>query len=215
MEQARQRHYGTRRILRAFQDQRAAGAQRRHDLADGLVERKVPRREGGADANRLAHDDLAHGRVARRNHAAVDPAGFLGMPFGVLGADHHFAHGLGQRFALVQRDVAADFLGALTRQFCHAAQDRGALQRRGLLPRLESALRRGQGAIKVAARGVGQLAKDFLGRRVDDILLAPVASLDEFPINIEGEILVHACLLSRSGRETASLTRRTGTRTGS
>ncbi|MNT91296.1 hypothetical protein D3C72_2323670 [compost metagenome] len=75
-------------------------------------------------------------------------------------------------------------------------------------------MRRGQRAIEVGAGGVGQLAEDFLGRRVDDILFAPVASLDEFPIDIEGEILVHACLLSRSGRETASLTRRAGTRTG-
>jgi hypothetical protein len=43
---------------------------------------------------------------------------------------------------------------------------------------------------------MGQLAKQFLGGRVDDVLLAPVASLDKFPIDVEGEILVHhACLL--------------------
>ncbi|MNS88198.1 hypothetical protein D3C72_1221640 [compost metagenome] len=193
MEQPGQRHHRAGRVLRALQDQRAARAHRGNDLADRLVEREVPRRECGADPDRLAHHDLPHIGLARRNHAAVDAAAFLGVPVGVLGADHHFAHGFGQRLALVQRDIAADLLGALAGQLAHAAQDLAALQRRGLLPRLERALRSGERAVQVGAGRVRQLAQHFLGGRIDDVLLAPVASLDEFTVDIEGEILVHAC----------------------
>ncbi|GAA7755977.1 hypothetical protein HpMS107_05170 [Helicobacter pylori] len=71
-----------------------------------------------------------------------------------------------------------------------------------------------------------QLAEQFLRRRVYDVLLAAVASLDEFSIDVEGEILVHACLLKEmdgaakgarrgwSKNESASLTLWTEVRTG-
>jgi hypothetical protein len=78
--------------------------------------------------------------VARRDHAAVDAAAFLGVPVGVFGAGGDFAHGFGQRLALVQRHVAADFLGAFARQRRNLAQDGRAVHGRGFLPRLERAL---------------------------------------------------------------------------
>ncbi len=210
MEQLGQRHHRAGRIFRALQDQRTAGADGRDHLADRLVEGEVPRRKGSAHPNRLAHHDLAHIGLARRDHAAVDAAAFLGMPFGVLGADHDFADGFGQRLALVQRDVAADLLGALAGQFRHAAQDLGALQRRGLLPAFKGALRGGESAVQIAAVGMRQLAQQFLGGGVDDVLLASIPSLDEFPVDVEGEILVHAFLLQKVACDKRSRCRRGG-----
>ncbi|MNS85821.1 hypothetical protein D3C72_1196970 [compost metagenome] len=143
MEHAGNRHYGAGGVFRALQDDRAAGADRGGDLADGLVVREVPGRERGAHADGFTHDELAHVRVAGRDHAAVDAAAFFGVPVSVFSAGSNFAHSFGQRLALVQRHVAADFLGALARQRCNLAQDGGAIHRRRLLPRFECALRGG------------------------------------------------------------------------
>ncbi|MCY1194025.1 hypothetical protein D9M72_53140 [compost metagenome] len=140
VEHAGDRHDGAGRILGALQHHRAAGADGGGDLADGLVVREVPGRERGADADGFAHDDLAHVGVARRDHAAVDAAAFLGVPVGMLGAGGDFADGFGQRLALVQGHVAPDLLGALARQRRDLAQDGGALHGRGFLPGFEGAL---------------------------------------------------------------------------
>ncbi|MNQ92413.1 hypothetical protein D3C85_1078390 [compost metagenome] len=140
MEHAGNRHDGAGRIFRALQHHRAAGADRGGDLADGLVIREVPGRECGADADGLAYDDLAYIGIARLNHAAINAAAFLGVPVGMFGAGSDFAHGFGQRLALVQSHVAADFLGALARQRGYLAQDGRAVHGRRFLPRFEGAL---------------------------------------------------------------------------
>ncbi len=117
----------------------------------------------------------------------------------MLGADHHLGDRLGQRLALVQRDIAADFLRALAGQLTDAAQDLRALQRRGLLPAVEGPLRGGQGAVQIRGAGVRQFAQHFLRGGIDHVLLAAAAAFDELPIDIKGEVLVHgfSCVLCR------------------
>jgi len=191
VKDARERDDRARRVFGPLEHERAARAERRADLADRLAGREVPRREGRAHAYRLAHDELAHRRVARRNHAPVDAPAFLGMPFGVLGAVLHLVDRLGERLALVQRDVAADPGRALAQQVGGLAKDAAAFERRGVAPGGERALRGGERAIEIFARGVRQLADHLAGGRIEDVLLAAALRRDEFAIDVETEILVH------------------------
>src|SRR5258708_21967508 len=108
MEEPRDRHYRARRILGPLDDDGAAGAERRDDLANRLVEREIPRREGGANADRLLENELAHALGASRDDAPVDAAAFLGGPLRVLRAHGHLAHGLGEGPPLVDRYVSSD-----------------------------------------------------------------------------------------------------------
>ena len=187
MEHAGDGHHGAGRILGALDDDGAAGAHGRGDLADGLVVGKVPGREGGAHADGFAQHHLAHVGQARRDHAAVDAPALLGVPFAVLGARHHLADRLGQRLAHVEHDVAADLLGPLAGELGHLAQDAAALQGRALLPALEGALRGGQRAVEVFTGGVRQPGDHLAGGRIDDVLLAAAAALDEFAVDVEAQ----------------------------
>ena len=81
-------------------DHRATRRQRGRDLACDHGHRKVPRRDGGADANRLAQQQQAAVVVKLRQGLAVDAFGFFGKPLHKAGAIGDFAFGLGQRLAL-------------------------------------------------------------------------------------------------------------------
>ena len=59
-EAAHQLDAAARRLFRGLDDDRAAGRERAADLARRRQRREIPRREGGDDADRLLHDDLAH-----------------------------------------------------------------------------------------------------------------------------------------------------------
>ena len=175
-----------------LEHQRAPRAERGHALADRLVEREVPRRERGTDADRLAQHELAHAVDARRDHAAVDAAAFLGVPLGVLGAHHHFADGLGDRLALVERHVRADCLRSFAREFGDLPQDLAALHRRRLLPRLERARGAGQREVEVCGRRVRQPADDLVGGRIEDVLFATAFAFDELAVDVQREVFVDA-----------------------
>ena len=79
--------------------------------------------------------------------AAIKRFGGAALQF--FGATGHLADRFGQRLAHVERDVAADVLGALARQVADLAQDAGTLHRRALLPGAEGALRCGQRTVEV------------------------------------------------------------------
>ena len=51
---------GAGRLLRRLENERAAGGERAADLARRRQRREIPRREGGDDADRLLHHDLAN-----------------------------------------------------------------------------------------------------------------------------------------------------------
>ena len=71
VEEPRDRHERARRILGSLDDDGATGAEGRDDLADRLVVREIPRREGGDDADRFFQHELPHALRARGNHAAA------------------------------------------------------------------------------------------------------------------------------------------------
>jgi hypothetical protein len=92
-----------RGLLRRLGDHRAAGGQRCAELANQLVDREVPRREGRHRAHRLLEHlrDLA--LAARCDDAAADARAFLGKPLDDVGAEAHLGLGLGERLAVLQR----------------------------------------------------------------------------------------------------------------
>src|SRR5690606_29955153 len=110
-----------------FQNDGAAGADGRTNLSNGLVVREVPWGEGRTYANRLAHHVLMHGGIARRDHPAVNATALFSMPVSVVSATDDFGGGFRQRFALIQRHVAADFLSPLAAHLGHFPQDLGTL----------------------------------------------------------------------------------------
>src|SRR3546814_276341 len=131
-----------------------------------LVLGKVPGMERGAHADGFTQHHLTYFRRTRGDDPAVDAAALFGMPVGVVGASRDLADRLGQRLALVQCHVAADFLGAVAGQLAHLAQNFRALHGRAMSPGLESTLRRVQGAIQIRRGGVGKLPQLFECRRV-------------------------------------------------
>ena len=191
VEHARDRDDRTRRVLGSLEDDRAPGPDGRGDLADRLVERKIPRGERSAHTDRLAQYELAHVRQPRRDHAAVDAPALLGVPVAVVGAARHFAHAFGQRLALIERDVPADRLGALARELADLAQDAALLERRNALPGHERALRRCKRSIEIGPGRVGQLADDVAGRGVEHVLDRTIAAFDEFAVDIQAQVFVH------------------------
>ena len=123
-----------RRFLRRLDDDRAAGGQRAGQLAHHLVDREVPRREGGDRPDRLLNDELIDALGSRRNDPAIGAARLLGEPVDDVGAGQRLALGLGQRLALLQGQQRRDRVGALAQQVGGLAHDLRAIERRDLAP---------------------------------------------------------------------------------
>src|SRR5690606_31680243 len=176
--------------FRPLEDEGATRADSRASLADRLVEREVPGRERSTHPNRLPHHQLAHIGIARGHHPPIDAPRFFSVPLGMLGAHLDFCHGFGQGFALVHREIAADFVGAFPRQFAHPAQNATALQRRGVPPLGERPIGGGNRAIQVFAAGVWQLSDDFARGGVDDVLLL-AGFENQLSVDIQRQFFVH------------------------
>ena len=166
-EGAHELHAARRRVLGAFEDHRAAGAERARDLADRLVDREVPRREGGDRPDRLADDDLHHALGAARDDAAIGAPALLGEPVDGVGAAEHLHLGLGQGLPLLERHDPGDRLGALAQEVCRLAHDLVAVIDRGRLPGLEAALCRLERRIEILARRDRMRPDRLGGRRVE------------------------------------------------
>ena len=117
---------GQRRLFGWAADDRAAGGERRRDLAGEQVDREIPRGEGGDDADRLQRRGQAPA-LARGDRLAEQALGLAGEPVELLDGDQHFALGLGDRPAdLIGQRVRQRALARLHRPG-DAAQDLGAL----------------------------------------------------------------------------------------
>src|SRR5690606_16863801 len=143
-----------------------------------------PGGEGSADADGLAEHHLADFGAAGQNHPAVDAAALFRVPVAVVGAADDFADGFGQRLALVEREVAADFLGALAGKLPDLAQDLGTLHGRTVAPGLEGAGGRGQGAVEIGGGGVGEMPQHLEVRGVGDLLRVAAVPVEEFTVYI-------------------------------
>ena len=198
MEAAHEADGRARRLLGAFEDDRAARGERRCNLAHGLRDGEIPGREAGDDADRLKDHHVAHAVGAGRDDAAVGAFAFLGEPVDDVGAAQHFGLGFGEDLALLQRQHVGDGIGALTHEVGRFAQDLAAIVSGGLAPDLEAFLGRGDGLVEVAFRGVAELAQGIVFRRVHDVLRFGAGGLDPLAVDVMIERFVHAkssCLM--------------------
>ncbi len=152
-----------RRFLRPLDDQRAAGGQAGGGLAHHLIDREVPRGEGGHDADRFAHHDLGHIVGARRDGAAVQALSFTGHEFQGLGGAVQLPARVGQGLAVLQGHLQGDVVDPLAQQGRALDHDAAALQGRGLAPDLKPALGRRDGAVQLGLARMGHRT-DHLAR---------------------------------------------------
>ena len=129
---------GARRLLRRLEDERAAGRERAADLARRRQHREIPRREGGDDADRLLHHELARALDAARHDAAVAAAALLGVPVDDVGRGHHLDARLGVDLALLLHHDLGDRVVALAHEVGGLAHDLGAVVGRGRAPERRS-----------------------------------------------------------------------------
>ena len=161
-----QRRRGCRRLLGRLHEEGASGGQGRAELAHDLVDREVPRREGGHRPDRFLQHQLLRRQVARRHDASIDAAAFVGEPLDDVGAGQHLDLGLGHRLALLLGQQPGDVGRAFAQQCGGAAHGGGALVRRHLAPGLEALAGGFQRAVQVDLAGMGHLADDGTGGRV-------------------------------------------------
>ena len=124
-----QRQRRERRQLCGFQDNRAAGGQRRRDFSRDHRRRKIPRRDRGADADRfLGHDDAAV-RPRRGQRIAGNALGLFAEPLEEGGRIGDLAFRLLQGLALFGRHQERQVVGVFQHQVVPLAQDETAFAR--------------------------------------------------------------------------------------
>ena len=186
---------GARRLFRGLEDERAAGRQRAADLAGGRQHREIPRREGGDDADRLLHHELAHALAAARHDAAVAAAALLGVPVDDVGGDDDLAARLGVGLALLQHHDLGDRVMALAHQVGGLVHDLAAVVGRGRPPDGEALLGGFQRLVEIGFAGVRQVRQRLLGRRIDDVLALAAAVLPPGAVDEKAKLAVHETLV--------------------
>ena len=102
-----EREHRQRRLPGRLDDHRAAGGDRRADLARPHREREVPRRDQQARPDRLAHRQQARPAVGADRVAAVDPHGLLAEPAQEVVGVGDLGARLDERLAHLERSSAA------------------------------------------------------------------------------------------------------------
>ena len=169
LEDLRQRVHRQRRLLGGLDDHRAAGGDRRADLARAHRHREVPRRDRVAGPDGLAHRDQPPGAVGRGREAALDPHGLLGEPAEELRRVGDLGLGLRERLAHLERHHHRELVRALGDQLERAAQDLAALARRVRGPLALHGAAGVERGLRVVGRRVGDGGDRLAGRGVLDV----------------------------------------------
>ena len=129
VEDGRQGQHRQRRQLGRLDHHRAAGRDRRADLAGTHGEREVPGGEEQTRTDRLANREQPRAAGRRLHPATVDPHGLLGEPAEELRAVRHLALRLGQRLAHLEADQLGEVVGPVHDRLEGTAQDLAAVSR--------------------------------------------------------------------------------------
>ena len=163
-----QRQHRQRRLLCGLDHHRAAGGDRRADLARAHRQREVPGGDHQARPDGLLHRQDAPGAVGGDRVAAVDADRLLREPAEELGRVGDLAQRLLDRLAHLQGHEEGQLILALGDHLEGAAQDLAALARRHggkLGAGVDGGVQRGLGVVH---RRVGDVAQRLLGGRVLD-----------------------------------------------
>ena len=182
-QQVGQLEHGERGLLGGLDDHRAAGGQRRADLAAAHRQREVPRRHEQARTHGTLERQQPALAVRGAHEAAVDAHRLLGEPAEELRAVGHLAGRLGQRLAHLQADGAGELVGALDDQLVRRSQQLPALARRRGRP---PGLRRDggvEGVGRVHLAGVGDPRED--GAVGGVLHLEPAAVVGLSPLSVD------------------------------
>jgi hypothetical protein len=152
-----------RRLGSGLHHHGAADGDRRRALAGDHRRREVPRRDGGADADRLLlHEDAVVGAVLG-DDVAIDAAGFLGEELDEGSGIGDLALGLGQRLALFGRHETGQVLLAFQHEVVPEAQSLATLGGGEGAPGRPGRLRRQDGAPGLRHAHGGHLGDDLAG----------------------------------------------------
>jgi ParB family chromosome partitioning protein len=185
---------GTGRLFRCLENERAAGGERAANLARRRQRREIPRREGGDDADRFLHHDLANALEGARHDTAIGAAALFGVPFDDIGRGAHLGARLGVGLAFLLHQNLADRIIALAHQVGGLAHDFGPLIGRGRAPHGKALLRGFERMIEIGGARMRQTRKRLLGRRIDHILAGAAVAVEPLAVDIEFELGVHGNL---------------------
>ncbi len=182
--QHRHRQRRQRRLGGGTRDKAAARRQRRGDLAGDHRVRKIPRRDRGANPDRLfQHGDPLVAQMAG-DGLAIDALGLLAEPFHKRGAIEDFALCLGQRLAHFGGQDGAQIVGIGDHQVIPFAQHRRAFLAGARRPVLHRHIRGGDGARHLGPGQIGHLRDHVATRRVGHGKGLAVVGVDPFPRHI-------------------------------
>ena len=128
---------GKRRIFGRLDHHRVSANQRRHNLPRGYGHGKIPRRNHGANAQRLARGHGIFIGQFRRSGLAEQAAAFARHVVGHVNGFLHIAASLGQDFAHLPGHVPSQVVFAVNQRLGCAIQNLGAPGRRHQTPRFE------------------------------------------------------------------------------
>ncbi len=180
-----------------LQDDRVAGRQGRTELPGGHVERVVPRRDRGDDADRVAPDDRGVAGHELVGGQAVHDARGAGEEAEQVRTDADLVDGGADRLAGVGALEAAELVGVGFERVGDLEHQERAILRRRLLPGLEGLGRGVHRAVDVLLRARRDVGDDLVVGRVDDVRGAPVGGIHEVPAD---ELLVGLHCLERVGQ---------------
>src|SRR5215470_9930234 len=182
---------GTRRFFRCLENERAARRQRAADFARRREHGKVPRREGGDDADRLRHHQLTRTLDPPGHDAAVAAAALLRVPVDDVGRGDHFGTRLDVDLALLLHQDFRDRVVALAHEVGGLAHDLGAIVGRRRSPQRKAFFRRFERLVEIGLAGMGQVRERLLGRRIEHVLALAAAAVHPLAVDIEREIGIH------------------------
>ena len=179
-----ERSHRQRRLVRRFRDHRASDCECRRNLAGQHRRREIPRRDRGADADRLLDDDAATVGLRQRQHVTVYTLAFLGEPLDERGGVGDLAARLRQDLALFDRHQDGKILDVFENQLIPFLQDRGALHRRLCGPGLLRNRGSFDGATRLVRADVRDLSDHLVRRRVVNLEGRAAVGVHPFTVDI-------------------------------
>ena len=182
-----------RRLARRLDDHGVAAREGGRHLPRRQEQRKIPRHDGGDDADRLAQG-VGEVVALDRNRFAVDLVGPSRVILKALRRRGQFDLArFEDRLAVVERLEPRNLVRLLHELVADLPHQAAAFARRQLAPGpVERRPRGGDGGVHVALLGGGDRGDDLFGRRIDD--LERLARRRVAPFAVDEELLAHhAC----------------------
>jgi ParB family chromosome partitioning protein len=186
---------------RRLQHDRVAGRERWAELPRGHVQRVVPRRDRGDDADRVAPDDRCVAGCELVGREAIHDARGASEKAEQVHRRRHLVDRGTDRLAGIRALESTELVGLRLERVGDLEQQQRAILRGRPLPALERGLGRVHGAVDVLLRARWDIGDDLVVGRVHDFDRATVRRIDEIATD---ELLVCLGSFERLGHGCAS-----------